>query len=92
MSTTEEEVVITSPSYESEASDERDLEIDECVSGGSAVPSLQVVPDLNVVVREGEECVRRALKEVEGSDCGAEEASEGDIFVQHGQLGQRGWR
>ena len=30
---------------------------------------------------EGEECVRRALEEVEASDSWTEEASEGDSFV-----------
>ena len=63
------------------ASDERELAIDEGVSANSAVPSLQFVPNLNVVVREGEECVRRALEEVETSDGRAEEASEGDSFL-----------
>ena len=42
---------------------------------------MQIVPDLDVVVREGEECVRRALEEVEASDSGTEEASEGDSYV-----------
>ena len=42
---------------------------------------MQFVPDLDVVVREGEECVRRALEEVEASDSRTEEASEGDSFV-----------
>ena len=34
-----------------------------------------------MVAREGEECVRRALEEVEASDSWTEEASEGDSFV-----------
>ena len=49
---------------------------DEGVYGGSAVPNLQFVPDLNVVVREGEECVRRALEELAASAGRAEEANE----------------
>ena len=81
MRTTEEEVGITSRFGGSVASDERELAIDEGVSGSSAVPNLKFVSHLNVVVREGEECVRRALEEVEASDGWAEEASEGDSFV-----------
>ena len=34
-----------------------------------------------MVVREGEECVRRALEKVEASDSRTGEASEGDGFV-----------
>ena len=34
-----------------------------------------------MVVREGDECMRRALDEVEASDSHTEEASEGDSFV-----------
>ena len=63
------------------ASDEQKLAIDEGVSASSAVPNLKFVPDLNVVIREVEACVRRALEEVEPSDGQAEEASEGDGFV-----------
>ena len=81
MITTEEEVKITSPFGWSVARDERELAIDDIISGGSAVPSLQVVPNLDMVVREGEECVRRALKEADASDSRTEEASEGDSFV-----------
>ena len=81
MSTTEEELRITSPFDGSVASDERELAIDEGVPESSAVPNLQFIPDLHVVVREGEECVRRALEGVEASDCRTEEASEGDSFV-----------
>ena len=81
MRTTEEEVGITPPFGGSVASDERELAIDESVPGSSVVPNLQFVPDLDVVVREGEECVRRALEEVEASDSGTEEASEGDGIV-----------
>ena len=65
MSTTEEEVRIPSPFGGSVASDERELPIDEGVTGTSAVSNLQTFPNLNVVISEGEECVRRALAEVE---------------------------
>ena len=61
--------------------DEGELAIDEGVSGSSEVLDLQFVPDLDVVARESEECVRRALAEVEASVGRAEEASEGDCFV-----------
>ena len=36
-----------------------------------------------MVVREGEECMRRALDEVEASDSRTEEGSEGDSFVDN---------
>ena len=65
MSTTEEEVGITSPFGGSVASAERELAIDEGVPESNAVPNLQFVPNLDVVVREGEECVKRALEDVE---------------------------
>ena len=81
MSTTEEEVRITSFFGGSVSSDDRELAIDEGVPGSSAVPNLQFVPNLNVVISEGEECVRRALAEVEASVRRAEEASERDSFV-----------
>ena len=81
LSASEEEVRITSPFGGSVASDERELAIDESVLQSNAVPHLQFVPDLDVVVREGEECVRRKLEEVEASDSRTEEASEGDSFV-----------
>ena len=81
MSTTEEEVGIISPFGGSVASDERELAIDDCVSGSSLVPNLQFVTDFNVVVRDGEECVMRALEEVEATDGRAEEASEADSSV-----------
>ena len=68
MSATEEQVGITSPFGVSVASDERELAIDEGVPESHIVPTLQFVPDLDVVVRKGEECVRRALDEVEASD------------------------
>ena len=81
MSETEEKVGITSPFGGSVASDERDLAIDEGVPESSTVPNLQFVPDWNVVISEGEERVRRALAEVEKDVGRAEEASEGDSFV-----------
>ena len=81
MSTTEEEVRTTSLFGGSAASDERELATDEGVPESNAVRSLQFVPDLDVVVREGEECVSRALEEIEASDSRTEEASEGDSFV-----------
>ena len=61
--------------------DERVLAIVEGVPENSASPFLQFVPDLDVVVREGEECVRRAFKEVEASVSRTEETSEGGSFV-----------
>ena len=81
MSASEKEVELTSPFDGSVASDERELAIEESVPQSNAVPHLQFVPDLDVVVREGEECVRRALEEVEASDSRTEEASERDSFV-----------
>ena len=81
MSATEEKVGITSPFGGSVASDERELAIDEGVRESNVGPTLQFVPDLDVVVREEEEFVRRALEEVEASDSRTEEASEGDSFV-----------
>ena len=92
MSTAEEEVGITSPFGGSVASDEQELAIDEGVPGSSAVPNLQFVPDLNVVISEGEECVRQGLAEVEASVGQAEEASEGDSFVDiMGSLDKKNW-
>ena len=68
MSTTEEEVGITSPFGGSVPSDEQELAIDESVPRSNVVPNLQFVPDLDVVAREREECgVRRALEEVSRS-------------------------
>ena len=62
-------------------SDEPELAIDEGVPESSVVPSLQFVPDSNVVIQDGEECVRRVLEEVEASDSRTEETSERDGFV-----------
>ena len=80
-STNEEEVGITSPFGGSVASDEREQAIDEGVPESNVVPNLQFVPNLDVVVREGEECVRRASEEVAASHSRTEEASEVDSFV-----------
>ena len=57
------------------------MAIDEGVPESNVVPTLQFVPDLDVAVREGEECVRKTLEEIEASDSWKEEASEGDSFV-----------
>ena len=57
------------------------MAIHEDVAGSSAVPNLQIVPDLNVVISDGKECVRRALAEVKASVGQSEEASEGYSFV-----------
>ena len=81
MSESEEEVGIRSPFGGSVASDDRELATDEGVPESSVVPNLQFVPDSSVVIREGEECVRRALEAFETSNNGTEEASEGDSFV-----------
>ena len=81
MSKSEKEVGITTPFGGSVASDEPELAIDEGVPEISVVPNLQFVPDSNVVIQEGEECVRRVLEETEASDSRTEEASEGDSFI-----------
>ena len=81
MSECEEEVGTRSLFGGSVASDDRELAIDEGVPESSVVPTLQFVPDSNVVIREGEECVRRVLEEIEASDSRTEEAREGDSFV-----------
>ena len=81
MSSTEDEVGITPPFGGTVASDKRELAIDKGVRESNVVPFLQFVLDLDVVVKEGEECVRRALEEVEASDSRTEEASEKDSFV-----------
>ena len=81
MSKSEKEVGITSPFRESVASDEPELAVDEGVPESSVVPNLQFVPDSNVVIQEGEECVRRVLEEIEASDSRTKEANEGESFV-----------
>ena len=80
MSKSEKGVGITSPFGGSVASDEPELAIDEGIPESSVVPNLQFFPDLNVVIQEGEECVKRVLEEIEASDSRTEEASEGDRF------------
>ena len=82
MSECEEEVGIRYPFGGKVASDDRELAIDEGVPESSVLPNLQFVPDSNVVIQEGEECVRRVLEETEASDSRTEEASEGDSFVE----------
>ena len=81
MSKSDEEVRVMSPFGGSVASDEPELAIDEDVPESSVVPKLQFVPDSNVVVQEGEECVRRVLGEIEASDSRTKEASEGESFI-----------
>ena len=77
----EEEVGIRSPFGGSVASDDQELAIDEGAPERSVVPNLHFVPYSNVVIQEGEECVRRVLEEIEASDSRTEEASEGDSFI-----------
>ena len=81
MSKSEKKVGITSPFGGSVASDETELAIDEGVPESSGVPNLQFVPDSNVVIQEGKECVRRVLEEIEASDSRTEETGEGDSFI-----------
>ena len=81
MSKSEGELGVRSPFGGSVASDEPELAIDEGVPECSVVPNLQFVPDSNVAIQEGEECVRRVLEEIEASDSRTEEASEGGSFV-----------
>ena len=81
MSEWEEEVGTRSPFGGSVASDEPEPAIDEGVPESSVVPNLHFVPDSNVVIQEGEECVRRVLEEIEASDSRTKEVSEGDSFV-----------
>ena len=68
MSNSGREVRSRSPFGESVASDEPELAIDEGVPESSVVPNLQFVPDSNVIIQEGEECVRRVLEEIEASE------------------------
>ena len=81
MSISEREVGSRSPFSGSVASGEPELAIDEGVPESSVVPNLQFVPDSNVIIRKGEECVRRVLEEIEASDSRTEEASEGESFI-----------
>ena len=70
-----------SPFGGSVARDEPELAIDEGVPESSVVPNLQFVPNSNVSIQEGKECVRRMLGEIEASDSRTEEASEGESFI-----------
>ena len=81
MRSTEEEVGVISLFVGFVSSDERELAIDENVRACSSKPSSPTVSDSNVVIRGREECVRRELEKVAESDGRAEEASEGDSFV-----------
>ena len=81
MSNFEREVGSRSTFGGSVASDEPELAIDKGVPESSVVPSLQFVPNSNVGIQEGEECVRRMLEEIEASDSRTEEASEGESFI-----------
>ena len=81
MSKSDEEVGVKSPFGGSVASDEAELAIDEGVLESSIVPNLQFVPNSNVVIQEGEECMRRVLEAIEASDSRTEEASEGESFI-----------
>ena len=81
MSESDEEVRVMSPFGGSVASDEPELAIDEGVPESSIVPDLQFVPNSNVVIQEGEECMRRVLEDIRASDSRTEEASEGESFI-----------
>ena len=81
MSKSDEEVGVRSPFGRSVASDEPKLAIDEGVPESSIVPDLQFVPNSNVVIHKGEDCVRRMLEDIGASDSGTEEASEGESFI-----------
>ena len=77
----EQELGTRSPFDGSVASDDQELAIYKGVPESSVVPNLQFVPDLNVVIQEGEECVGRMLEDIEANDSRTEEASEGYSFV-----------
>ena len=81
MSKSDEEVGVMSPFGGSVASDEPELAIDEGVPETSIVPDLQIVPNSNVVIQKGEDCVRRMLEDIRASDSRTEEASEGESFI-----------
>ena len=81
MSKSDEEVWVKSPFGGSVASDDPELAIDEGVPESSIVPNLQFVPNSNVVIQEGEECMRRVLEAIEVSDSRTEGASEGESFI-----------
>ena len=81
MRKSDEEVGFKSPFGGRVASDEAELAIVEGVLESSIVPNLQFVPNSNVVIRKGEECMRRVLEAIEVSDSRTEEASEGESFI-----------
>ena len=81
MSKSDEEVGVKSPFGGSVASDDPELAIDEGVPESSIVHNLQFVSNSNVVIQEGEECMRRVLEAIEVSDSRTEEASEGESFI-----------
>ena len=81
MRSTGEERGITFASAGSVCSDEGELAIDEDPAASNSVPNFIFVPDPNVVVREGEECLSKALEELAAIDGRAKAASEGDSFV-----------
>ena len=81
MSSTKEGVGVTSFFAGTVAISERELAIDEDISAVCLFPSSHFVPDSNVVVKEVEKCVRRALEERSASDGQAGEARKGDSFV-----------
>ena len=80
MSTTEEEVRIASLFGGSVASDEGELAIDGGVPQSNSL-QFAIRPRFGCGRQGGEECVRRALEEVEASCRRTKEASEGDSFV-----------
>ena len=93
MSKSDEEVGVRSPFGGSVASDEPELAIDEGVPESSIVPNLQFVPNSNVVIQEGEECMWRVLEDIGASDSRTEEAGEGESFIDiMGSLEEEGGR
>ena len=99
MSSNEDEVGETTALTGSVSSASKgELAIDEDALTASLVPNPPVVPDFNVVAREGEKCAKRALEEVEANvaghvDCRAEEASDRDLFRRHhGRPGEKQWK
>ena len=85
--TSEEKVGETSPFTGPVGSaDTGGLENDEEASKVCFVRNPRVVTDINLAAREGEDCMSGALEGIEANlgghaDCRAEEASEGDSFV-----------
>ena len=81
LSNFEREVGSRSPFGGSVASDEPELAIYEGVPESSVVPNLKFVPDSNIIMQEGEDCVRSLLEEIAAVDSRTEEASEGESFI-----------